>query len=242
MLRLGRLVESIIQQLTQAKRQVSGRSGVQPVLAIESQLSAEKLRALVQSAEKRVLLLRLPDMQKKIVVEITEQQPQYTATFLQRGAAQAVAVGLGAGVESIAPGSAARGYMVRATAQGLPFADRSIDCVLARLATPAQGDINKALSECGRVLAAGGMTVFTDYHPYGNSQHKAKPHSAQSFSTLQDYYRAAREAGLKVIDVFEVLMDEELRKLFSENELAVYRQLKGSPLLICLLLYKPKTA
>jgi hypothetical protein len=49
-----------------------------------------------------------------------------------------------------------------------------------------------------------------------------------------------RKGGMRVVDVKEAFIDEGSRGFFREEEIQAYRNLKGTPLLTFLFVYKPK--
>jgi hypothetical protein len=96
--------------------------------------------------------------------------------------------------------------------------------------------------EIGRTVKSGGHGVIVDYHPFGKYGKRGgnKFRASLGAHGLGDYYRICREAGLRVIDVKEIFVDEEMRKLFHESEIQSYRDLKGTPLAMFIFFYKPK--
>jgi len=85
--------------------------------------------------------------------------------------------------------------------------------------------------------------VFIDYHPYGLYAKKG-PNRLRSVESsirgAEDYYRICRAAGLRVVDLREAFVDENLRSYFGDDQISAYRSMKGSPLTIYLFFYKPR--
>ncbi len=240
---LAKLVKRLIQGAEKAKVQVESRRGVQPVLSLESQLSNEKIRELIKNSEEKMISACLPGLAGKKAVEVGEAPARFLSKLLQRGAELSVAVEMSGSLAHSQQGNLSRGYIVKGSAAALPFADASVDYVVARIASPLQGDVSKVLQELGRVLSMGGQGVVLDYHPYGLYATRGLSRVKSLESSLrhvQDYYKTCRDAGIRVIDFRETHLDESVRSLFAEKEISLYRHLKGTPLVAGYFVYKPK--
>ena len=239
---LGRIVEALIGKAKNAKVQVSVRGGTQPVLSLESQLQQTRIRELIESASQKILWNTVPTLKGVSAIEIGEGQPVYSARLLACQAKVAMGVEIGSALVS-RQGDASRGFVVRSSITRFPFRNESFSYFLARFATQYQGDLARALQELGRVLVPGGQGVVVDYHPFGlyakKGTHRARP-AESGVHRFEDYYRLCRQVGFRVVDVREVFIDEQLRQFFKEEEIHAYRNLKGTPLLILLFVYKPK--
>lgn len=237
---LGRLVEKAIGKAKQAKVQVGSRSGVQPVLSVESLLSLERISELIDEASKGLLAEAIPDLKGKPALEVGDAPARYGQKFLASHAGTTVGVEIG-GEFTEKQGDQTRGYVIQAKPSRLPFPSQSFDYVLGRLATPNQGDIVKAVKEIGRVLAPGGQGVIIDFHPFGLFSKRGSPRIRSIESNLrkfEEYYRLCRKAGLRVVDLRETFFDEGTRGIFGEDEIGAYRSLKGTPLLAFFFVYK----
>lgn len=237
---LGRIVEKAIGQAKRAKVQVGSRGGVQPVLSLESQLTTSRIKELIDEATKAVVAEAIPDIGNQPALEICEAPASYAARLLGAKASSAVGVEIG-GIFTEKQGDPTRGFVVQAKPGRLPFAGQSFRYIVGRLATPYQGDVVKAIAEMSRVLQPGGQGIIIDYHPFGlyakrgSSRMRSMESSIRKF---EDYYRLCRSAGLRVVDLKEVFIDEAMRALFSETEIGAYRALKGTPLVAFLFIYK----
>lgn len=239
---LGRVVEQAIGKAKQAKVQVESRGGVQPLLALESQLDMPRIRELIEAATQKLLAGAIPDLKGHPALEVGEDCGAYAPKLLGAQAGSVISIELSAAA-SPQQGDATRGYVVRAQPSRLPFHGNRFAYALGRFATPQQGDVVAAVQEVGRVLAGGGQGVIVDYHPFGlyakRGAQRLRP-AESGLRHFEDYYRLCKAAGLRVVDVREAFIDEELRTLFRESEIAAYRSLKGTPLLLFLFVYKPK--
>jgi SAM-dependent methyltransferase len=237
---LGRVVEKAIGKAKKAKVQVGSRGGVQPVLSLESLLPQERMKDLIEEATKRVLADSIPDIKGGQALEIGEGPALYGRKLLGSKAASAVSVEVG-GQLSERQNDATRGFVIQAKPQRLPFRNQSFQYVLGRLATPHQGDIVKAVTEIGRVLAPGGQGVIVEFHPFGLYA-KRGPHRMKSIESnlrkFEEYYRLCRKAGLRVVNLREAFVEEDMRKLFAQGEIAAYRSLKNTPILAFFFIYK----
>lgn len=241
---MGHVVESLIGKAKQAKVQVSSRSGVQPILSVESQLSAPRIRDIIESSILKVLSAAIPDLKGGSAIEIGEGPVTWGAKLLAAQAQLVLGAEIGGGSVG-RQGDVSRGFIVRSGIAKLPFTDGRFSYVLGRLATQLQGDMVRALRELGRVMAPGGQGVVVDYHPFGlyarRGANRVRPPDA-GVGRIEDYYRLCRQSGLRIVDIRESFVDEGARQLFREEEVQAYRNLKGTPLLIFLFVYKPKGA
>jgi hypothetical protein len=91
------------------------------------------------------------------------------------------------------------------------------------------------------VLAPGGQGMIVEFHPFGQFAKRGGQRMRSIESNLrkfEEYYRLCRKAGLRIVDLRESFIDESARALFGEDEIAAYRQLKGTPLLAFFFVYK----
>jgi len=242
MVAVGRVVENLIGKAKQARVQVESRGGVQPLLSLESQLTAARIHELVEAATQLVMANALPDLTDQTALEVGQGHPLYGPRMLGLKAQAAIGVEI-SGDESAVQGDPSRGFVLRAQASRLPFASNRFAYILGRLATTSQGDMVRVVHELGRVLAPGGQGVIVDYHPYGlyarRGTHRLRP-AESNIRKIEDYYRLCKLAGIRVVDLKESLIEEDMRPLFKENEISAYRSLKGTPFLVFVFVYKPK--
>ncbi len=239
---IGRLLERVIGHAQKAKAQVGSRGGVQPILSLESMVGTKKIRELIDVAVERVMLPAVPEIKGAVAIDMGEGPPQFLTRFMEKGARVALGFEIGGGSQG-AQGNADRGYVVRGKAQSIPFNNDFFDYLSVRLATPFQGDILRVIKEVGRIAAPGCQGVLIDYHPYGLYAKKGPERVRSVESSIrgaEDYYRICRAAGLRVVDLREAFIDENMRSLFSEDQMSAYRSLKGTPFVIFLFFYKPK--
>lgn len=239
---LGRIVEKLIGKAKQARVQVESRGGVQPLLSLESQLTPARVRELVEAATQRVIANVMPELTEQATLEVGEGPPLYGPRMLGQKAQTAIGVEI-SGAESSVQGDPSRGFVLRAQPARLPFAGNRFAYILGRLATAAQGDMVRVVHELGRVLAPGGQGVIVDYHPYGlyakRGIHRLRP-AESTIRKIEDYYRLCKLAGVRVVDLKEALIEDDMRPLFKEDEIGAYRALKGTPFLVFIFIYKPK--
>jgi SAM-dependent methyltransferase len=240
---IGHLIERVIGHAQKAKVQVGVRGGVQPILSLESVLGTGKIKSLIDVSTERLALPMVPDLKGGSSLDVGEGPPQFLNSFVEKGSRIAVGFEIGGGSRG-AQGDASKGYIVRGSATSIPFGGDFFDFVSARLATPFQGDILRVMKEIGRITAPGGQGVLIDYHPYGMYAKKGSNRLRSVESSIrgaEDYYRICRAAGLRVVDLREAFVDENMRSVFGEEYIQAYRSVKGSPLVIYLFFYKPRT-
>lgn len=242
MIKLGHAVERVIGTAKSARVQVSTRSGVQPIMALESLLPQNRLKALMDLSVQKLLAEAIPNLKGQNALEIGEGQAQFAAKFLASQADLSVSVEIG-GASAGRQGDVTRGFVVRAQPHMLPFPASRFNYFVARIASPLHGDIVRTMRELGRIMNQGGQGAIVDYHPFGlfAKQGQGRLKSAETRITkLEDYYKICRQSGLRIVDVREAFVDDSVRNFFSEEEIQAYRNLKGTPLLVFLFVYKPK--
>lgn len=239
---IGRGVEAVIGKAKSAGAQVSTRGGVQPILSVDSQLESSRINEIIEASTQKMMKNLIPELNGTVAMELGDGPPSFAPHFLGFRAKAAVGVDIG-GRGALKQGDASRGFAVRGDAARLPFVGNYFSYLIAKLATPFQGDISRAVREIGRVLSPGGQGVIVDFHPFGlyakRGAGKARPADSAA-ARLEDYYRICKQAGIKVVDVRETFVDESMRQMFKDNEISVYRNLKGTPLIIFIFIYKPK--
>lgn len=242
MVALGRLVESAIGKARHARVQVGSRGGVRPLLSLEDQLALKRVRDIIDAATQRVISDSIPDLQGGVALEVGEGPVLYGSRLLACQAGKVIGVEIG-GASIGRQGDISRGYVIRGAASRLPFENGRFSYFLARMATVFQGDVIRAIREMDRVLARGGQGVLIDYHPFGpyatRGAGRLRP-AGSGIRKFEDYYSVLKQSGLLVVNVREVFVDEQMRKLFHEDEVPAYRNLKGAPLLVFLFVYKPR--
>ena len=234
MTRIGNFLERMIGQAQKAKKTVETRSGIKPVLSLEGRFAMERLRELIDTAADRLIASSIPQVSGKTVAEIGQpplrtikalaaKKPKLLCGFLVGDGAQNPE-----GPEVL---------LSRGSFKTLPFEDQFFDWVVMRLASPLQGDVVQAFKELGRVLSPNGAAVVLDYHPYGLFSKSGNPRLRGVESTIrgvEDYYKICRMAQLIPVDLKEVFIDDSMRGIFTTaEELAGFRDVKGTPLLIC---------
>lgn len=238
----GNFLERAIGHAQKAKAQVGTRGGLQPILSLESILGVNKIGELVNASVERYALPAVPELAGRTALDLGEGPPQLLKRFTEREARLSLGFEIGGGSQG-QQGDARTGYVVRGKAQNVPVADNFFDYVALRLATPFQGDILRVVKEAGRVMSPGGQGVLIDYHPYGMFAKKGPDRLRaieSSIRGMEDYYRICRTAGLRVVDVREAFIDENVRSMFTAETQAAFRTVKGSPLTIFLFIYKPR--
>jgi ubiquinone/menaquinone biosynthesis C-methylase UbiE len=100
----------------------------------------------------------------------------------------------------------------------LPVADAAVDLAVCSLALTHVPELEAAIAELARVVRPGGTVILSDIHPTATliGGTAAFPHEGgfahvrNLHHPLSSYLRAARTAGLSVVDCTEVESDEEL--------------------------------
>lgn len=163
--------------------------------------------ALMQTEEAALVSL-LPDLRGKVVLDLACGTGRYGLLAEARGAKQVIGVDHSAAMLVASP----LHQRALASADVVPLAARSIDIILCGLAFGHLPDIRPALREMGRILTPGGSAFISDIHPIialNGAQRTftgtdGKIYAVEHYPHLySDYHRAAREAGLKIVEVVE---------------------------------------
>lgn len=238
----GRLIEKVIGEAHKAKVSVGTRSGIKPILSLESQFAPKKISEMINFATDRICVPTIPGLKGQATLEIGEGPLTMLPRFTGQQARVAVGFEIG-GSLSIRQGDPGKGYVARGQASSLPFEKDFFEYIGARLASNVQGDIVKAIKEIGRVMAPGGQGFLADFHPFGLYAKKGTDRVRPVESIvrgIEDYYKMFRSAGLRIVDLKEAFIDEGFRSMFQGDEIQTYRNVKGTALVVYLFFFKPK--
>lgn len=233
----GRGIEKVIGEAHKAKVSVGTRGGLKPILSLESQFSPAKIREMINFATERICVPALPNLKGQVTLEIGDGPMFLVPKFIGQQARIAL------GLEISGQGGGGRGSIIRGLPSSLPFGKDFFEYVGARLATNLQGDVIRAVKEIGRVLAPGGQGFFIDFHPFGLYAKRGTDRLRSVESTIrgiEDYYKICRSAGLRIVDLHEAFIDESFRSMLDAEEVAAYRNVKGTPLLLFIFFFKPR--
>ncbi|HXH58092.1 class I SAM-dependent methyltransferase [Iamia sp.] len=132
----------------------------------------------------------------------------------------------------------------QATLDDLPLADDTMDLTVCSLALTHVEDLGAAVAELARVTRPGGWVVVADMHPvtvllggtagFTDVRAGALAHVRNRHHPLSAYVRAARAAGLEVVDCEEPVMDEAVTNhpAYGFVPDAVREAYTGMPLLV----------
>lgn len=245
---VGRLIEQGIGQAKKAKKSVEAKSGLQPILSLESRLPLPKIRQLIDLFTERFVPPSLPNVKDKAVLEMGEWPLRFSALMMERRPkvfCGAIADGpVAGGLEKTKVIKEEIPYLLRASFKSVPFEDQFFDLVICRLASPHQGDVISSFKELGRLLMPEGVGLVVDYHPFGGYAKSGTERLRSVQATirgLEDYFKVCQMAELAVTEVREGFVDDTLRNQFTTpQEMAAFRELKGTPLVLFLKVKKQR--
>ena len=232
---LGRFVERLIGQAKKAKGNLEVKTGLAPILSLESRLPLPKLKALIDLVGNRFIQQSLPEnLKDKNILEIGEE----ALPFQKNLSEQKPKILCGVVVDKRLPPSVTGSSVLKGSLKALPFENQFFDCAVAHLTTPHQGDVVSVFKELGRVLTSDGLGLVVDFHPFGLYAKSGTPRLRSVQATikgLEDYYKMCRVANLSIMDVHEGFVDDTLRNQFvSHDEIEAFREIKGTPLVLFL--------
>lgn len=243
MVTLGHAVESIIGRAKRARVSVAPTHGVQPILALESQLPMLKIKELIFVSVDRIIKPLIPNLIDKSALEVAEGQMRFGPLMKEKGAAISIHVDIGGSAGSYPKDSKVQGiYKITASPKSIPFEDCFFDFVVANLATSQQGDLVRSVKEIGRLITPGGQAVIVDFHPFGMfaKRGSVRLRSMESIVRgVEDYYKICKAAGFTLNYMREAFLDETVRASFvSPEEKSSFRSIKDTPFLIFLMVSK----
>ena len=251
MARLGYWVEQGIDSMIRLRGRVGAEvaqrivtAQVQPILAIEDQLAAAKLRELIQFSEKKLIFDLMPPVLDRSVLIIGEHATEWGEWFRQKGGGMILQATLGPLTPAVEADTPSGIYTVSVRLGQLPFAAAQWDVVIATMAThalPGQLSLFSRIQDVVRVTANGGRAIVLDYHPFGRfaKRGRGRLRNDASIRGISDYYEHAKTWGARVTAIREIFLDDEWREFFATDaDRIAFRALKGTPLLLGLELQK----
>ncbi len=157
----------------------------------------------------------LPDARGAQALDVGCGSGRHLRRLIAGGARRVVGCDLAAAMLARARHAAPGARLARADARALPFRARVFDLVVCGLALGHVAELRAALAEIARVLAPGGVAVWSDLHPAGTlAGWKRDFRDAQGrlvvvrqhLHLFADHLRACRAAGLVLEDAREPLL------------------------------------
>ena len=163
--------------------------------------------ALMRTEEDTMRSL-LPSLHGKTVLDLACGTGRYGLIVQQMGAA--LVIGTDNSPAMLAASPLKR--LALSTVEAIPLADDSIDVIVCGLALGHLPHLAPTLREMGRVLKPGGRALISDIHPMialSGAQRTFTTADGNTYAVehyphlYSDYHRAARAAGLHIMDVIE---------------------------------------
>jgi malonyl-CoA O-methyltransferase len=152
--------------------------------------------------EESLMLAHLPPVRGLTILDLACGTGRYTRLLMQQGAH---VISIDHSFDMLARGIAPQAAQADITALPLPSA--SLDGIVCGLAIGHVANLQKAVSEIGRVLRPSGFALLSDLHPALKEQNAQRTFNAQGqtfaiehyWHTEDDYQQAARAADLHLI-------------------------------------------
>lgn len=169
----------------------------------------------LMAAEQAAVLALWPDVTGRRGLDLACGSGRYGLLMQQRGARAVVGCDRSAGMLARAP----LACRVRADMQQLPFAAASFDVIACGLAVGHAPDLGAWMAEVSRVLAPGGVLIYSDFHPDAAragmtrsfTDGSGRRHDlAHALHDPDDHLRAACAAGLVLQGQREVRIGHDL--------------------------------
>ncbi|MGM9484483.1 class I SAM-dependent methyltransferase [Roseateles sp. NT4] len=194
-------------------------------------------------AEQAAVLELLPEVAGLRALDLACGSGRYGLLLQEGGAALVVGSDLSAGMLARAP----LAHRVRADMTSLPFASACFDLIVSGLAVGHAPSLDAWMAEVARVLAPGGVLVYSDFHPDAaragmtrsfNDASGQRHELLHALHDLDAHRSAAWRAGLVLEDQREVCVGQQLREAFTGSE-AFYGRWGGLAVVLALKLVKP---
>lgn len=164
--------------------------------------------------EQRAMLDLLPDPSGLRALDLACGSGRYLRRLIDRRAA--CAIGLDLSIAMLVRARSISFDLAQADLLSVPIASSTFDVIVCGLAVGHVADLSRALSEIARVLAPGGVVVYSDFHPLGSllgwkrtfRGDDGREYAVRYHAHLHaDHHAACRAAGLVVEDVREPRID-----------------------------------
>jgi malonyl-CoA O-methyltransferase len=189
-------------------------------------------------AEQHAMLALWPELSGRRALDLACGTGRYAQLLERSGADPVVATDLSPGMLALSNVS----RRVRADMMQLPFADESFDFVVSGLAVGHAPHLDLWTREMARVLAPGGVLLYSDFHPeaarvgmtrsFTDAQHCKHTLLHRNYD-LPAHRAANAAAGLQLDTVRELRVGEDLQEAFSGSDV-FYRRWTGLPVVLVL--------
>jgi malonyl-CoA O-methyltransferase len=190
----------------------------------------------LMQCEQRVMLTLWPDVKNRRVLDLASGSGRYGRIAAQHGASEVIALDL----SPMMLGRIGTHARIQGNMQRLPFADATFDVVIAGLAVGHLDDLFAGVEEIARVLIAGGVLLYSDFHPAAAAVGLRRtftdrrgalfevPHHLHDICIQR---RALESAGLSIEQLHELKVGEEFCETF-QGSTSFYERWLGVPLLV----------
>jgi len=187
-------------------------------------------------AEERAMLALWPEVRGRRVLDLACGSGRYSRLLSERGAADVVALDVsGAMLRQVS-----QAHRVRSAMMSLPFAPQSFAVVICGLALGHADNLDQWMRETARVLAPGGVLLYSDFHPEAHRAGLVRSFKDEEGRTWELPHRrfpvgtqcaGLRAAGYTIGAVRELRVGREIREPFAGSA-DFYARWDGLPLVL----------
>jgi ubiquinone/menaquinone biosynthesis C-methylase UbiE len=197
----------------------------------------------LMSAEQQAMLAKWPELEGRRALDLACGTGRYATLMTESRATQVTALDFSAAMLR----RVSNCHRVQASMMSLPFVSDAFDVIVSGLAIGHASSLERWMNEVARVLARGGVLLYSDFHPEAARAGLTRSFKDEQGDTCTVPHNsfpvpiqaaAAAQAGLMVESVRELRAGIEIHEPFPGSE-SFYRQWHGLPLVLVVRARKP---
>ncbi len=242
MQQIAALIEKCIHYFNNDPLQSSNFNDKDESQSYGAMITPKTMQLVLHQCVQKMVDESIPKLTHKYALEITDGKSMYAHRFMAGQADFALCMEYGT-YDGQSIGDHVNGYHAFIQLPDIACTNHSFDYVLAKLASVHQCHFQRIVSQIASALKPGGQAMIVDFHPFGKYRKSIQDHLKRVRSDIrcfEDYYQLCRENNLRVMQIHEQFVDEQMRSCFPKEEISQYRQLKNTPFIVGISVFKPK--